>query len=211
MLGQECLRQLLSSDSYSRVVVVARKAAAANHAKLAEVIVDFDRLEQHSANIGADHVFCCLGTTIRHAGSEEAFRRIDHDYPLSIAGVALRNGATKYMLVSSIGAAPQSRFWYLRVKGQLEQDLAGLGYHAVHCLRPSWLDGDRAHKRVREEFGIGFTRAISFLLVGPWRKYRVIKAADVARAMIVLAQSDLSGFHTHESDRLVEIARTGQP
>ena len=204
LVGRHCLQELLASDSYREVVAIGRRPVPLTHAKLRQIVVDFDDLT--SMNITADDVFCCLGTTMRKAGSREAFRRVDYEYPLRLARVALERGASHYLLVSSLGADGAARTFYLRVKGELEQALRELGFRTLSIFRPSLLLGARAEVRWGERLGALAFRAVRPLLSGPLRRYRPIEASTVARAMVAAAESGGSGCHIAESDEITAIA-----
>jgi uncharacterized protein YbjT (DUF2867 family) len=206
LVGGHCLRLLLEEPAYGRVHVLTRRGLGRAHPRLAEHVVDFDRLDGTAAAVRADDVFCCLGTTIAKAGSRDAFRRVDHDYPLNTARLALARGARRFLLVSALGADPRSRVFYNRVKGETERDVSALGFDAVVLLRPSLLIGERAERRRGEEIGKRVMPFVGPLLVGPLRKYRGIEGETVARAMVRLALGDAAGVRIVESD---EIARLG--
>jgi uncharacterized protein YbjT (DUF2867 family) len=155
-------------------------------------------------------VFCALGTTIRKAGSEAAFRAVDYDYPLVVAREALARGARRYVLVSAVGANPKSQIFYNRVKGELEQALASLPFPGgLRVLRPSVLLGERTESRPGEQIAATLMRATGGLFVGALQKYRAIKAIDVARAMITAAESDSDGVLLYEGKSLFEAAQYG--
>ena len=131
-----------------------------------------------------DAAFCCLGTTIKKAGSQEAFRKIDFDAVVAFAKASRAAGARSFAIVSSVGASPASSNFYLRVKGETEAAVAALGFERLAILRPSLLVGNRAESRPGEKIGIAFASAAGFLLVGPLRKYRAVSAERVAAAML---------------------------
>lgn len=204
LVGSHCLSQLLADPGYGRLIVLARRPLPLNDSKLDTRVVDFERLEE--ANLPrVDDVYCALGTTIRRAGSREAFRRVDHDYVVALARRTAERGAGRFLLVSSLGADVRSPVFYSRVKGETERDVSAVGFEAVHLLRPSLLAGERSERRPAEHLAIVVCSALSPLLVGPIRKYRPIPAEVVARAMRVVARSDRGGTHVHESDRLAAL------
>jgi uncharacterized protein YbjT (DUF2867 family) len=131
-----------------------------------------------------DAAFCCLGTTIKKAGSEEAFRRVDFEAVVAFAKAARAAGASRFALVSSVGASAASSNFYLRVKGETEHAVSRIGFEHVLILRPSFLLGDRAEQRPGEKLGIAISKATAFLLLGPLRKYRPVHAERVAAAML---------------------------
>ncbi len=151
--------------------------------------MDFDVLRSLGEHF--DDLFCCLGTTIRKAGSQEAFKRVDHDYPLALARLGKTVGAQQFLLVSALGADAQSSVFYSRVKGETERDIAAIGLPKVSFMRPSILLGERHERRPGERAGIFVGKLIAPLLLGPLRKYRPIHADDVAAAMLYVANHDV--------------------
>lgn len=200
LIGRHLLDALLKDESYSKVTVLVRKALSLQHAKLMQQVVDFDQLEYHAHWIKADDVFCCLGTTIKQAGSQDKFYKVDFTYPYNLATIASRNASGQFLIVTALGASPKSSVFYNRVKGNIEEALSGLKFNAIHIFRPSLLLGDRAEFRLGEKIAMFLFRIFGFILIGRWRKYRAIKALVVAEAMVTMAKLDLQGQRTYESD-----------
>lgn len=205
LVGGYVLRRLLAHPSYSRVEILARRESPIRDPKLTQRIVDFARLDARVSGIAPDEVFCCLGTTIRQAGSEEAFRRVDYDYPLALARLAKAVGANKFLMVSALGANPKSAVFYNRVKGEVEQAIAAVGLPAACFFRPSILLGPRAESRLGEKIGIAVGKLIAPLLIGGLRKYRPIHADTVAAAMVYAANYDVPAGAI-ESDAIARLA-----
>lgn len=206
LVGGYCLRRLLASGLHEQVVAFVRGPLNVTHKRLQQRTVDFDRLGRMSAFPRAQDVFCCLGTTMKKAGSEEAFRKVDSEYVVRLAESSIRSGADRFYLVSAVGASPKSRVFYSRVKGEAEEAVGRLGFGALHIFRPSFLVGSRAEKRPGEEFGIAAARLVSGVLFGPARKYRPILADTVARAMVVVAREGSPGPHVYNSDEMEGLA-----
>lgn len=203
LTGTFCLQMLLQHAAYKQVIALVRKPLPTEHAKLQQVQVDFNNPE----NIPfADDVFCCLGTTIKKAGSQANFRKVDYDYVLNVAKAALASGAKRFLLVSSLGASATSGIFYSRVKGETEDAVMQLPYQAVHIFRPSLLLGNRQEQRLGESMAMAAFKLVGFAMVGPLAKYRGIQAADVARAMVAVAQQNSSGNHIYLSDEIQQIA-----
>lgn len=196
MVGSACLQELLKTLDYDPVYALVRRPLSVANPKLAEIRSDADHFGTLPSMKGAV-VFCAIGTTIKKAGSQAAFRHVDYDYPLQIAQAALGAGAIDFVLVSSVGADASSGSFYLRVKGELERAVSALGFRSVHILRPSVLMGERAESRTGERAGIAVANAIQFLLIGGLSKYRPIAGADVGRAMVRCAGSPSPGVHIH--------------
>ena len=171
-------------------------------------VVNFDRLAELGDLPRVDDVFCCLGTTMKRAGSEEAFRRVDFTYVHELARLASRHGASRFLLVSALGANSRSRVFYNRVKGEVEEAVRKLPFDGVHIFRPSLLLGERRESRPGERFAILAARALGFMFVGPLGRYRPIAARAVAVAMIRIAKDAARGVHVYESDRIRALAAT---
>ena len=208
LVGGHLLESLLADAAYARVVALGRRRLAAQHPKLEQRIVDFAALDALSDLPRVDDVFCCLGTTIKTAGSQEAFRKVDYDYVLAFTRAGQRASATQFLLVSALGADPASRIFYSRVKGELEAEVRRLPYQAIQIFRPSFLMGDRAAPRLAERVALPLARAVAPLLVGPLRRYRPIQAADVARAMVQIAKEAPRGPNVFEYDGIMAAARS---
>jgi uncharacterized protein YbjT (DUF2867 family) len=205
LIGKACLYELLEQKEYIRIIAVVRKPMPLKHHQLEQIVVDFDNLEQYSDQLKADDIFCCLGTTIKVSGSQENFRKVDFDYPVKIAQIALQNGAQQFLIVSAMGANSQSSIFYNRVKGDVEAAVSYLGYRSLHIFRPSLLMGDRKQVRIGELIGKGVMTIIGFLFIGPLKKYKAIHGATVAKAMVKVALKEEKGRLVYESDRIAEI------
>ena len=185
LVGSFLLERLLASPRYARVVVWARREIGKAHPKLKVEIIDFERLAQR--RLEADDIFCCLGTTIRRAGSQRAFHHVDFDYPVALAGAAARAGAKRFLVVSALGANPRSRVFYNRVKGEMEKAVRVAAVPKTYIFRPSLLTGPRKEERLGEKIGFVVGSVLGPLL----GKYRPIHADRVAAAMVSAAELDL--------------------
>ena len=203
LVGGEALRMLLADAAFSRVVALVRRpleGPVANEAKLEQHVVDFAKLSKHHALFDVDAVISALGTTIKVAGSQEAFRRVDYDYPLALARLGAAEGAKQFLLVSALGASAKSPVFYNRVKGELEDAVLALDYASVTIVRPSLLLGDRQEFRFGEELAKRF----GFLAPG---KYKPVEARAVAAALVQAAREGRPGKRIIESDEIREMAR----
>jgi uncharacterized protein YbjT (DUF2867 family) len=207
LVGRECVRQAL--NRYDSVIALVRRPSLPQHPRLIQRQIDFERIRSIEIAAGA-HVYCALGTTIKAAGSEAAFRRVDFDYPRMLAERAAAAGEARFALVSSVGASSKSGTFYLRVKGELEDAVRGMPLAAVHIFEPSLLLGDRAERRIGEKIGVPLSRAIGVLLMGPLRKYRAIPAATVAAGMVAAMQEDTRGTSVYHYDEIVRLAAVNQ-
>jgi uncharacterized protein YbjT (DUF2867 family) len=181
------------------------EAEAVGAAKVEAPVVDFDDLLSHAHDLAADQVFICLGTTMKKAGSRDAFRRVDLDAVVAAAESALSAGARDAFLVSSVGADPTARGFYLRTKGEAEAAMAALPFRSVQIARPSVLTGHRREFRPAERVGILLAGLLTPLMLGSARRYRPIPAERVARALVVIARDPRPGVHVYESERLARL------
>lgn len=202
LVGTCVVDALLADATWSRVTALARRPLARAASNFASHVVDFAHLDLLTLP-RIDDVFCCLGTTIRVAGSRAAFRRVDHEYPLAVAKAALAAGARQFLVVSAMGADPRAKVFYSRVKGELERDVAALPFHAVIVLRPSLLAGARTENRAGERLALAVLQPLRLLVP---RNYRPIAARAVARAMVDCAKRDLRGFQVLESGAMLPFA-----
>ena len=210
LVGGELLAQLLAAAEYDRVVAVGRRPLDVSHPKLVSVTADFAALEKVTADLRCDDAFCCLGTTIRVAGSQEAFRAVDHAAVLAFAWAAQRAGAKRFFLVSALGADATSRVFYNRVKGETEAALVVLGFGTLGIFRPGLLLGRRKEFRLGERVFAALLWVMEPLLVGRFRKYRSIEAAVVARAMMRCSFGRPGqGMLIYESDEIQDLGGFG--
>lgn len=197
LIGHQLVTQLVNSSLYNRIRVLVRKSLNWQHPRLQEIIIDFD--QPNGLLMQADDIFCCLGTTRKKAGSKEGFRKVDYQYPLDIARLGRANGASQFAIVTSMGANPNSSFFYNQVKGEIERDLALLDYPTLLIFRPSLLLGNRGDFRLGEKIGEGFMRLFGPILP---TQYQAIDSSKVVNAMITTAQQPRSGVHVFESGQL---------
>lgn len=184
LVGGHLLRELLAAREYDRVVSVGRRRLGLDHPKLTQVVADFAALDRVAGELAADDAFCCLGTTLRRAGSREAFRAVDQVAVLAFAWAAQRAGVRRFFCVSAQGADPASRFFYLRVKGETEEALQVLRFATLALFRPGLLLGRREEFRLGERTWAALLWLAEPLLLGRWEKYRAIESATVARALL---------------------------
>jgi uncharacterized protein YbjT (DUF2867 family) len=208
LVGGELLRLLLAEPGYESVTALVRRPLPIVPPRLHAVVVDFDKPEALRASAASDDVFCCLGTTIKQAGSQAAFRKVDFDYPLACARAALEAGAGQFLVVTAVGASAKSSIFYNRVKGELEEALRALPFpRGVKVFHPSILVGERKEHRLGEGAATLVMRATAPLFAGPLQKYRAIEASAVARAMVKAALHEPPGTQVYEGKRLFELGR----
>ena len=209
LVGSALVRALLGDERVTRVICLVRRplpatARGAHGDKLEErQVPSFEAAALETAMPkDVEDAYCCLGSTIKAAGSQEAFFKVDHDAVEAFARAARAAGARRFLVISSLGADRHSLSFYLRVKGDMEASVARVGFDAAHALRPAILDGERGEHRLGEALGIKVMRGVSSLLGGPRFKYAPIHVETVARAMIALAFGEERGFVVAESARL---------
>lgn len=202
LVGSYCLQLLLQSERYAKVIAIGRRPLPRQHPKLEQLTVDFDRLDNYRHSLIADDIYCCLGTTIRQAGSKEKFSLVDLTYVKQLAAITSANFASQFLVVSSLGADPASPIFYSRVKGQMEKAVKPMPFLAVHIFQPSLLLGERPQKRFGEQLAQAVMPRLNFLLQGPLKKYRPVRAEMVAAAMLQAARQDGAGVCIHTSDKI---------
>lgn len=197
LIGKHLTQKMVNHPDYSKVKVLVRKPLDFQHPKLEQIIIDFDNFD--TSLVKADDVFCCLGTTMKQAGSKEAFYKVDFTYPLEIAKAALQNGAKQYLIVTAMGADAKSMFYYNRVKGEIEKALTDLNYSTLLIFRPSLLLGERKESRAGEGFATIIMNTFDFLIPA---RYKAVKGETVAEAMLAMAQKGIKGKQIILSEHL---------
>ncbi len=205
LIGGHCLQLLLEHPAYAQVIALVRKPQRVTHPRYREIVTSFADLGSIPP-IAADDAFCALGTTIKKAGSKEAFRHVDHDAVANFAYWARAGETQCFCVVSSIGADSNSGTFYLAVKGEMEEGIAEQRFPRSHIFRPSVLLGDRNESRPGEALMAGILRLTAPLLIGPLREYRAIEAASVAQAMVAVAQQDEPGRFVHTYGEIRQLA-----
>jgi uncharacterized protein YbjT (DUF2867 family) len=208
LVGKHLVESLLISKAYDQVKILSRRKLAFEHKKISYILLEnFDLLINVKDQISAQDVFCCLGTTIKTAGSKEKFYQVDYEYPIKIGELALANQAQQFLLISAMGANAKSSIFYNKVKGEVEKAIKTLGYKSVHIFRPSILLGKREEKRIGEKVGIALMQTFAPLMLGGLKKYKPIKAKDVAMAMHNCAFENTTGTLIHESDKIKKLVK----
>ncbi len=203
LVGRQLLQLLLNDARWHRVTVMARQEAPFVRPKLQWCVTTFDEPAAALPAGSFTDFFDCMGTTIRQAGSQQAFRNVDFTIPLAVAKAARAQGATHASVVSAMGADPASRIFYNRVKGEVEVAFGTLGFTSLHLLRPSLLLGKRMEQRPGEKVASVAMRLLGPLFVGPLRNYRAIASQAVAQALVSLAAKPQPGVRVILSGELV--------
>jgi len=213
LVGGLLLNTLLDAPDYTRVYALTRRPFGKEHPKLANRVVIFERMADQLKGLVAQDAYCCLGTTIAEAGSQEAFRAVDVDAVLLFARAARAAQATRFVVVSSVGASSQSKKFYLRTKGEMEEAVTGLGFTSVDILQPSLLLGPRKELRFLEIAGQVFAPLINPLLTGSREAYRAVQAETVAKAMLGAARRGTRGVYRYTFGGIRQLSelRASQP
>ncbi len=206
LVGSQVLQLLLASPAYSRVLAVVRRPVLAPHPKLVVIETAFDLLDTALTDVQADEAFCCLGTTIRQAGTKAEFHRVDYGFAYAFAHRMRAQGCQRFFLISAVGANAASPVFYNRVKGRLESDIEALGFAALGIFRPSLLLGARREQRLAEGLTARLSPLLSPLLRGPLSRLQPIPASSVAAAMVAAAQQLAPGrqiYHFQDMQALL--------
>ena len=203
-VGKDLVEQLLKDDTFDRVDIFVRREVKIPSAKLVSHIVDFDHIETWASLLSGDVLFSCLGTTIKAAGSQDAQWNVDYTYQFEAAKAAGAGGARKLVLVSSVGANAKSKIFYARMKGQLDEDVAKLGFPGCFILRPPSLIR-KGSDRFGEKAGVAILKGLN--AIGLLRSWKPMPTEEVAAAMIRLAESESEGLHIFESQEILSASR----
>jgi uncharacterized protein YbjT (DUF2867 family) len=206
LVGGFLLKTLLEAPDYTRVYALTRRPFGKEHPKLANRVVVFNRMAEQLKGLVAQDAYCCIGTTIAEAGSQEAFRAADVDAVLLFARAARAAQVSRFVVVSSVGAGSQSKKFYLRTKGEMEEAVTDLGFTSVDILQPSLLLGPRKALRPLEITGRIFAPLINPLLTGPREAYRAIPAQTVARAMLGASRRGGRGVYRYTYAAIRQLA-----
>ena len=213
MVGGLVLKTLLEAPDYTRVYALTRRPFNSEHPRIANRVVTFERMAEQLKGLNAQDAYCCIGTTRAAAGSDEAFRDVDLDAVLLFAQGARALQATRFIVVSSVGADSRSKNLYLRTKGEMEDAVSALGFQSVDILQPSLLLGPRKEFRPIEVTGRIFAPLINPLLTGTREMYRAIPAEMVAKGMLGASRRGAKGVYryTHSGIRQLAALRAPQP
>jgi uncharacterized protein YbjT (DUF2867 family) len=211
LVGGELINELLEQNGLNKIIAIVRRDLPVSHSKL-EIcrLDDYSQLMKLKEKLDATVYFCCIGTTIKIAGSQEAFRKVDLEIPQQIAHLAESLSVPALVIISSIGASPASSNFYLRTKGEMEKTIREIYSGNLKFVRPSLLMGNRKEFRFGERASTGFMKAFGWLFTGPMRKYKGIYARDVARAMIKISRLPKDKV-IFESDELQDVLRQVHP
>jgi len=206
LVGSELVKLILNDTSFSGLTIIARKEIPVSHPLLVQVIADFDSIESKKHLLKGDVLFSCLGSTKKKTPDFKDYYKVDHDYPLLVGKLGLQNGLKSIHLISSIGANSSSSNSYLKMKGEVEDDLIKLNFKDIHIYRPSLITGRRKEARPLEKAGSFILAILSPLLIGSLKKYKRISAKDIASAMCNQAKKNLKGVNIYPSHLIKKLA-----
>lgn len=199
LVGQLLVNELIADSSYQKIYVIVRRQPSIQHPKLKTIIANFEQLEQLNLPEKADHCFCSLGTTQKKSG-KKGLQKVDYEYVQKLIGICRRDNIPKLMVVSARGANASSPFFYMRVKGLMEEAVKQSGIETTYLLRPSLITGKRHEFRFGEKMADYFFRMIDPLMIGKLKKIRSVSATKIARCMVKLVQNNDKGNYIIESD-----------
>lgn len=206
LIGSYLLPLLLNSTYFEEINIFVRKELPITHPKLKQTITDFKELNLLKKNIQATQIFCCLGSTKKKTPNLTDYKKVDYDIPLYFGQQGALNGASKYHLVTAIGANANSSNFYTKLKGQIENAIKELDYQSIEIYQPSFLKGNRKEDRPLEKIMIPIMRVIDLILLGPFKKYRSIDAEEVAKAMFNESIKNKRGIFVHNSEQIKKLA-----
>jgi uncharacterized protein YbjT (DUF2867 family) len=209
LIGEQLVQQLLDDPAFSKIRILVRRPVQLSHAKLEIAIVDFKNLQDYEKKLGnGDCIFCCIGTTqAKVKGDKKLYREIDFNIAVDAAKIAIEAGFTKYLLVSSVGANASAKNFYLKLKGEVENAIASVGFKSFHVFRPSMLIGKRKELRLVEAIAQPVMAAVSIFLKGALGKYKAIKSEAVAKAMITAAKSNRLGKTVYHYEEIMDLTK----
>ena len=207
LVGRELVKILSQQKKYKRIHLLVRKSVEIPDTACEQHIIDFNQLTHYSELFQVTDVYCCLGTTIKKAKTKEAFRKVDFEYPIEAAKLAVAAGVEKFLIITSMGANPESTFFYNRVKGEVEESLTKFGLKSLHIFRPSLLLGERGEFRIGERIAAKASGVLGTFMKGPLRPYKAIQARTVAAAMLTVASFGKNGVHTYPSQEIEQLAK----
>lgn len=210
LVGNFVVEELLKDESFKTVRILVRRSLKIIHPKLEERIVNFTDINDYAEKFGyGDVIFCCIGTTQNKVkGDKDAYEKIDFEIPLNAARMGIVNKFKKFLIVSAVGANESSSNFYLKLKGRTENALQQFAFQSISVFRPSILSGNRKEIRPAEKIMQSIIKVVSPLLIGSLKKYRAIKASDVAKAMVNESKRNDSGIHYFEYAAIINLAKS---
>ncbi len=208
LTGGFLLKELLEDANYSQIKIFARSPLRTKHEKVTEYIGDLLSLEVFQSDFTGDVVFCCVGTTLKKTPDKNLYRKIDFGIPVTTAKLCKVNNISTLVVISSLGANAKSSFFYPRTKGEMEVSVLSYGIESTYLLQPSFITGKRTESRFLEYVGFCITKLLSFVLVGPLKKFKSIAAITLAKAMHTLAEGSNTTATRIPSDQIVKLIQS---
>lgn len=205
LTGGIILEKLLKDARYEKVKLFSRHSVGFEHPKIEEYLMDLFKLKDHQDIFTADEVYCCVGSTKKKTPDEEVYQKVDYGIPVAAAKLCRANNIKTFAVISALGANAESKLFYNRTKGEMERDVLKQQIPQTYIFQPSLISGDRQEERPLENIAEKVMKAANYLLRGPLKKYRSIKAEAIAKAMIYVANNPYSAIRI-ESDEIQEIA-----
>ncbi len=205
LIGSHLLHFLINEKDIEEIIALVRRPLDITDKKLRQKIISFDEPDTFREYINGTALFCCLGSTRKKTPDKDNYRKVDYYYPLSLAKIAAENKVSQFHLISALGADPNAKNFYSKLKGEVETEVKRLSIKSLHIYQPSLLDGNRLESRPLEKIAIKVMTIINPLLTGNLKKYRSIKAENVARAMVNQLFKDSEGLFIYPSDKIIEL------
>ncbi len=206
LIGSQLLDLIIESNDYDKIKLFVRSDSVITNSKLEIIKTDFNNLDYLKESIVGDDCFFCIGTTRKNTPDKKEYIKIEHNLPVEVAKIAKSNSVNRFIYVSSLGANPNASGLYLKNKGQTEQELIKLNFSKLSIIRPSILLGNRKENRIGETIGIFAMQKLSPLFLGKAEKYKPIKVENVAKAILIIANSNFKEI-IFESDMLVNLSK----
>ncbi|MBT4555492.1 MAG: NAD(P)H-binding protein [Candidatus Marinimicrobia bacterium] len=204
-VGSYLVQELLNSPNFDSITVLVRKPSFESHPKLKEIIFDFENQSEMESLEPVNHIFCCLGTTIKTAGSKDAFRYVDFELPVRFAQWVEKINGDSFSIVTALGANSESSIFYNQVKGDIENKIKKMSIPKIQIFQPSLIMGPRKESRFGELIGKGIMTLLNPIMIGPAKKYRGIHAKTIAQGMVFHLANSGSGLSVFESDQIRSI------
>lgn len=208
LTGGILLQKLLNDPRYGKIILFSRASVKIKNSKIEEHLVDLFQLENYKDQFKADQVFCCIGTTKSKTPDKETYLKIDYGIPVTAAKLARENGISTFAVISALGANPNSRIFYNKIKGEMQRDILAQKIKNTYIFQPSLIAGDRQENRVLENLASNAMKILNYALIGPLKKYRSIHPETIARAMLIVANQ---GYVKNiiDSEEIKKIAAEG--
>lgn len=205
LVGLHTVELLLQNEQFQHVYTVSRRGIEIEHPKLIQIKADVETIAEQIQSLKIDCFFSCLGSTRKKTPNLKDYYRVDYVYPMLVADILHQNGCDKACLVSALGANAKSRNFYMRMKGETEQDFEKIGFSSLHIFQPSLIKGKRKESRLAEGIASGIFTIVDPLLLGRLKKYRSIQAKDIASAMVNVSLGEQTGTRRYPTDDIKEL------